>query len=126
MNSADIILGCSGGEGWGLPEFQSVALGKHAVIMNAHSYKSWADEINSVLVNPNGKMDAHDGMFFIKGQAYNQGNIFDFNEDEFIAGCEAAINRYEINPINEAGLLLQKRFTYKKTADKILKSLQEI
>ena len=35
LNSADVILGMSGGEGWALPEFQSVAMGKHAVILNA-------------------------------------------------------------------------------------------
>ncbi len=44
LNSANIILGMSGGEGWGLPEFQSVALGKHAVILNATGYKDWATE----------------------------------------------------------------------------------
>jgi hypothetical protein len=126
LNSGDIILGLSGGEGWALPEFQSVALGKHAVIMNAHAYKSWADEINSVLVSPSGKLDAHDGMFFVKGQPYNQGNIFDFNEDEFIAGCEAAVNRHEINPVNEDGLLLQKTFTYENTTNQILKALEEV
>jgi hypothetical protein len=42
LNSADIILGMSGGEGFGLPEFQSIALGKHAVLLNAHAYKTWA------------------------------------------------------------------------------------
>ena len=32
LNSGDIIIGMSGAEGWGLPEFQSAAIGKHAVI----------------------------------------------------------------------------------------------
>ena len=39
LNSSDIIIGMSGGEGWGLPEFQSVAIGKPSVILNAHGYK---------------------------------------------------------------------------------------
>ena len=54
LNSGDIILGMSGGEGWGLPEFHSVGMGKHAVVLNAHSYKDWADEINSVLIKESG------------------------------------------------------------------------
>ena len=84
LNSADVILGMSGGEGWALPEFQSVAMGKHAVILNASAYKEWANEKNSVLVNPSGKIPVYDGMFFQEGAPYNQGNIYDFNEDEFI------------------------------------------
>lgn len=111
LNSASIILGMSGGEGWGLPEFHSVALGKHAVIMNAHGYKSWANEKNSVLVNPSSKIEAYDGIFFNKGTPYNQGAIFDFNEDEFILACEKAIKKVNENKINEEGLKLQEEYT---------------
>ena len=67
LNSGNIIIGMSGAEGWGLPEFQSVALGKHAVILNATAYKEWATEKNCVFVEPNGKEEAADGMFFKKG-----------------------------------------------------------
>ena len=120
LNSGDIILACSGGEGWGLPEFHSVAIGKHAVTLNAHSYKGWADEINSVLVNPTGKTEVYDGMFFQKGSPFNQGNIFDFSDDEFIDACEQAIERVKISRVNKEGLLLQKTFTVEKTLNLIL------
>ena len=120
LNSADIILGMSGAEGWGLPEFQSVALGKHAVILNATSYKEWANKDNSVIVEPTGKTEVYDGKFFTKGAPFNQGNIFDFNEDEFIAGCEQAIQRVEKDRINHEGLKLQGQFTYSNTAKKLL------
>jgi len=60
LNSGSIVLGMSGGEGWGLPEFQSVCLGKHAVILNATAYKEWANADNSVLVEPSGKTPAYD------------------------------------------------------------------
>jgi glycosyltransferase involved in cell wall biosynthesis len=123
LNSSNIILGMSGGEGWGLPEFHSVALGKHAVIMNAHGYKGWANEKNSVLIDPNGKIPAVDGMFFRQGDTFNQGNIFDFDEDAFIDGCEKAIERVRQNKINKEGLLLQEDFSYSKTVDKLLTSL---
>jgi len=120
LNSGNISIGMSGAEGWGLPEFQSVALGKHAVILNATSYKDWATEKNSVLVEPNGKTDAADGIFFKKGGAFNQGQIFTFDPDEFINGCEKAVERYKESPLNEEGIKLQDDFSYSNTVDKIM------
>ena len=72
LNSGDVVIGMSGAEGWGLPEFQSVCMGKHSVILNATSYKDWANESNSVLVEPSGKVDAYDEVFFKKGSFKNQ------------------------------------------------------
>jgi hypothetical protein len=115
LNSNHIVLAMSGGEGWGLPEFHTVGLGKHAVVLNAHAYKGWANSDNAVLVNALNKVPAYDGIFFKEGLPFNQGNIFSFDDDEFIAGCEAAIKRYQENPVNSAGLKLQDDFTYEKT-----------
>ena len=123
LNSSNIILGMSGGEGWGLPEFQSVALGKHAVILNAHAYKDWATKDNSVMVDPTTKIEAYDGLFFKKGLEFNQGQIFDWSEDDFISACEEAIKRVESNRVNENGLKLQQDFTYKNTLSKIEEAL---
>lgn len=123
LNSGDIILGMSGGEGWGLPEFQSVALGKHAVILNAHSYKDWATKDNAVLVDVSGKIECIDDLFFKKGSEYSQGRIFNWDEDDFISACEEAIKRVESDRVNHAGLKLKEDFTYSKTLDGILKVL---
>lgn len=120
LNSADIVIGMSGAEGWGLPEFQSVALGKHAVMLNATAYKEWATSENSVLVEPSGKIEVYDGKFFSKGTPFNQGSIYTFNDDEFIYGCEKAIARVESNKINTEGLKLQDKFTYENTAKQLL------
>jgi hypothetical protein len=110
----------SGGEGWGLPEFQSVSIGKHAIILNAHAYKEWANEENSVLVEPNGKIEAYDGMFFQKGSQYNQGNIFDFNQDDFLSACDKAVDRVKLNRSNAKGLELQAKFSSEKLAQNVL------
>lgn len=126
LNSSDIVIGVSGAEGWDLPVFQSVCLGKHAVILNAHVYKDWANKDNSVLINPNGKIDAYDNFFFKKGAHVNQGQIFTFNEDEFIAGCEEVVKRVESNPINKAGLELQNTFTYTNTYNKVKEVINSI
>jgi hypothetical protein len=123
LNSTNIMLGMSGGEGWGLPEFTSTALGNHSVILNAHGYKDWATEETSVLVNPSGKQEAYDNFFFQKGAPFNQGNIFDFDEEEFISGCEEAIKRFEANPVNEAGLKLQKQFSKERLVKTVLENI---
>jgi len=115
LNSADIVLGMSGGENWDLPVFHSVGIGKHAVILNCNGYKSWANKDNCTLINPNGKQPAYDGHFFIEGTQFNQGNFFTFAEDEFISGCEEAIKKVEVNKVNENGLKLKDDFTASKT-----------
>lgn len=120
LNSNHIVLAMSGGEGWGLPEFQSVCLGKHAVVLNAHAYKEWANEANSVLVSPLNMIPAADGVFFKENGDINQGRIFSWDEDEFIAACETAIGRHLSSPVNNAGLQLQNQFTYSKTFDALI------
>ena len=121
LNSSDIVLGMSGGEGWGLPEFHSVCLGKHAVILNAHGYKDWASNDTCVMVEPSeNKIEAEDGVFFTKGSLFNQGNIFSWDEKDFIEGCHNAISRTKENRLNTKGIELQDKFTYAKTLDTIL------
>ena len=124
LNSADIILGMSGAEGFGLPEFQSVAIGKHAVMLKAHAYKDWATDDMATWVLPNGKTPAYDGMFFHKGQPFNQGNIFDFSEDDFISACEQAIRKVESSRVNQAGLTLQNTFSKEVFVDNVLNTLK--
>lgn len=123
FNATNIVIDMSGAEGFSLPSFHCLGLGKHGVIHNCSAMKDWANEENSVLVNPTGKEEAYDMAFFRKGNPYNQGNIYSFDSDEFIAGCEKAIARYEKNPINEAGLEIPKKFTWKNTIDTILENI---
>ena len=126
LNSGDIVIGMSGGEGWGLPEFHSIALGKHSVMLNAHSYKEFANEENSVMVESNGKIDGYDGKFFLEGNAFNQGQIFTWDEDDFIDGCELAIERVRQSKLNEKGLELQDKFPLSKTVDVLLDYLEDM
>ena len=78
-----------------------------------------ANESNSVMVQPSGKIEAYDGLFFKPNEPYNQGNIYDFSEDDFISSCEEAIKRYESSQVNENGLKLQEDFSLDKTLDKL-------
>jgi hypothetical protein len=119
INSIDIVLALSGGEGRGLPEFHSVALGKHCVGLNAHSYKDFLNNENSILIPPTGKISCLDGKFFHPNHPFNQGSFFDFDEKEMISACYQVIEKVKVNRTNSIGLNLQK-LTYKETVDSIL------
>jgi hypothetical protein len=125
LNSGDIVIGMSGGEGWGLPEFHSVAIGKHAIILNASSYKGWANADNSVLVKPSGKIEVYDGIFFQKGAPFNQGSIFTWDNDDFLNACDTAIEKVNKNRLNNEGLKLQEKFTLSNTVNAILNILNK-
>ena len=126
LNSGNIVIGMSGGEGWGLPEFHSMALGKHAVMLDAHSYKEFAREDNAVLVKPTKKIDAYDGKFFNEGANFNQGQIYTWDEDDFVDGCDQAIKRFNSSQLNEKGLELQDEFSLSKTVDVLLKHIEDM
>ena len=64
-------------------------------------------------------------MFFQEGTPYNQGNIYDFDEDEFIEACEKVIERVKASRVNKEGLSLQEEFTDEKTTDSILEKIKE-
>lgn len=119
VNSGNIVLGLSGGEGFDIPVFSSIAMGKHAVVLDAHAYRDYANKENAVLLPPSGKRPSHDGVFFHHGQPFNQGYFFDWNEEEMIGAMEEAVKRHEIDPINKPGLGLRDR-TFAKTLDAIL------
>jgi glycosyltransferase involved in cell wall biosynthesis len=126
LNNTDIVLAMSGGEGWGLPEFQSVALGKHCLGLNAHGYKEWMNDKNTVLIQPNSKVPCYDNIFFRQGAEFNQGNIFDWDAAEFLTGLDKVEERYKNNPINSEGLKLQEQYTYTKMVDSILETMNNI
>jgi hypothetical protein len=120
LNANHIVIGASGAESWSLPEFQCVALGKHAVIHNCSGYKEWATEENSVLFQSLNKISSVDNVFFKENGDFNVGSIFDWDEDEFIHGLELAVKRYEESPINTKGLELQEKFTVSNTLNQLI------
>jgi glycosyltransferase involved in cell wall biosynthesis len=124
LNANHVMIAMSGGETWGLPEFTSVALGKHCIGLKAHGYKEWMTDENTICITPNGKTPAYDNMFFREGQPFNQGNIFDFSVDEFLDACDVAIEKAKSNPANKAGLKLQEQFTWEKTTNLILENIK--
>jgi hypothetical protein len=126
FNACNIVIDM-GTESWSLPSFHCVGLGKYGIIGNWAGLKSWATEKNSVLVNPAPQMiPSVDGMFFAEGQPWNQGDFFTFDENEFVAACEKAESLYLANKVNKEGELLREIFTWKKTVDTLLETINAV
>ena len=124
LNSIDIDLGgVSGAEGWNLPSFNATCLGKWSIVMNASSHKDWANKDNCILIEPNGKEPVYDNIFFKEGTQFNQGNIYTFDDDEFISAMEKAEELCKTE--NKEGLKLSESFTYEKTLDSILEVIEK-
>ena len=124
LNSIDIMLALSGGEGRDLPVFHAAALGKHVLGLNAHAYKDYLDAENAVLIEPNGIIPAEDGMFFRKGSPFNQGGFFDWSQDDFISACDVVVDRFLKSQVNTAGLCL-KNITFKQTWSTLFNNLEK-
>ena len=119
-SNIDIVLDGSYAETWSIPSFTCTALGKYSVVNNASGIKEWANENNSVLVNPSNKEPMKDNMFFSGEGNFNVGNWSVWDEDDFSAGIDKAIKLWKSNPINSEGLKLQEEFTWAKSVDKLL------
>tara|TARA_R110002012_G_scaffold32739_2_gene96306 strand:+ start:1346 stop:2428 length:1083 start_codon:yes stop_codon:yes gene_type:complete len=119
LNSIDIDLGgLSGGEGWNLPSFNATCLGKWSIVLNSTSHKDWANDDNSILVEPSGDMPVSDGVFFSPNQPFNQGTFYTWTEDEAIAAMEKAESK--AGQINTEGVKMGDNMTYGKTVDSLL------
>jgi hypothetical protein len=119
MNAVDIDLsGLSGGEGWNLGAFNSTCLGKWSIVLNHSAHKDWATPENCILIEPSGMESAEDGKFFVKGNDFNQGNIFTFDDDDVIASMEKS--EALATTLNTKGVELGEELTYAKTLESIL------
>lgn len=122
-NAVDVALELSKNEGWSLPSFHTLGLGKHAIVHDASAMRGWANAENAVLVESSGKIKAADGMFFPESGPFNVGNFWNWEESALMEAFDKVLERKNANKINEAGLLIPQNFTWKNTVDKILEIL---
>lgn len=118
LNCCDIDLtGLSSCEGFNLPAFNALCLGKWCVFLDAHVHKDYANEQNAILVEPSGMRDAADGVFFHPGQPFNQGKWFDVEDEAILDSFDRAVEKAKTpNPDGEA---LSEKFTYSNLVEKI-------
>jgi hypothetical protein len=119
INSCDVVLDMSGGEGFSIPSFTATALGKQAVLSNFSSLADWGPQGGGIMVPAGPMEDAYDGHFFVKGQEFNQGQIAGFNKQGFLDGCAEAVGLAKFGP-NAKGAELKREWTWDKTLSKLL------
>ncbi len=122
LQSSEIVIAMSGGEGRDLPCYHATALGAWPVAMRAHAYLDYLTDENAVLVNPNGKQPAADGVFFAPNTPFNAGNLFTASDEDIIAGFEEAERRVKTLGLNVKGMELAK-VGYGPAVDALLKDL---
>ena len=101
QNSCDIWCATSNAEGYDLPAYQALSLGKKVVAVNAHVYPDYLNHENSFLFEASGKQTCYDGVFFHNGHPFNQGNFFSWKTEDFINKINEAIssaNKPQITP----------------------------
>ena len=124
LNSIDIDLtAMSSCEGFNLPAFQSLCLGKVSVMLDAHAHQDYKGEA-CVLVQPTGMRDAVDNIFFKKGDKFNQGQWHDFNDDDLKNAMLFAAENF--NSINRQDTDLCEKFTYKNTVELLIEEISKI
>lgn len=122
LNSIDIDLsGMSMAEGYGLPSFNATAIGKWSIVNYATGHKDWATEQNSVIIKPTSKVPCYDNIFFAQGQPFNQGNFWNYTDEQLIEGMKKA-EKLAKTP-NLEGKKLCDTHTYAKTVDTILSKM---
>lgn len=121
LQSSEIVISCSGGEGRDLPCYHATAMGAWPIALRAHAYLDYLTDENAVLINPNGKRPATDGVFFHANGPLNQGSLYTFSDDDFLAAFETAEKRAKTG-LNVKGYDLQK-LTYKDTVDTLVAGL---
>ena len=122
LNVQDINLdGLSLCEGFNYGLFNSLCLGKQSIVLNAHVHKLYANDKNSILVEPRGMIDAEDQLFFKKGNIINIGEWFNWDENEVSGAMDLAIGRAKV--LNSEGEKLKDLFSFSKTLDIITQNM---
>lgn len=122
LQSGQIVLACSGAEGFGLGEFHAAAMGAWPVTLKAHAYLDHFTDENAIWIKPNGMTPIYDGIHFAPGQPFNQGSVFTWADEDWYAAMEEAEKRARAG-LNTAGLKLQSQ-TFAQTVDILLKELK--
>ena len=125
LNACDIDLtGMSSCEGFNLPAFQALCLGKWGIFLNAHVHKDYANSKNSILVEPTGMRNAHDGIFFKSDGLFNCGEWHDYKDEDFESALLSSAKLRGV--FNNNGTKLKSEFTYSKSCDILLQQVAKL
>ena len=116
MQSVSCGVFPSKAEGWGMETLEMMSCGKPVIVSNYSAHTEYCDDNNSLLIDPDGIVPAHDGMWF-----FGQGNWCTIPIDSIV---DAMLYAYRAgNKVNNDGIITAEKYSWKNTADCILKSL---
>lgn len=128
-HSAHVGIQCSHGEGWdlplgemlacGLPAIATLCLG-HEEYLNSTSTREVPEELEKLLILPNGNEDANDGLWF-KG---DQGMWSTFNQEDIRSRIKYVLENKEKHEIKSEAIsnYMTTEFSWTKTAN-IIKTI---
>lgn len=125
LNATDIDLtGLSGGESWNLIPFTSTALSKWPIVLNCSGNRSWSTDLNSIQVQPSGKVSCVDNIHFHPNTPFNIGNFYCYSDQDAMDAMDKAVKLAKTP--NLEGEKLREIFTYEKSVDSILAEIEKL
>jgi hypothetical protein len=124
LQSADCGIFPSRAEGWNLDLLEAMACGLPVITTNYSAHTEYISNENSYSIKGNGTETAFDGVWF-----FGQGdwlNIDDASKDGIVAQMQWIHQRKQSgdNLFNQAGVETAKKFTWKNTAETLLRVIQ--
>jgi glycosyltransferase involved in cell wall biosynthesis len=119
MSYSDCGLYPSRGEGWNLELLEHMAMGKPVIATNWSAHTEFCNKKNARLIDIDEKEPANDGMWF-HGKS-NWAKIGQNQIDQLIAHMQDVYNNAVVD--NPAGLETAKKFSWKNTAENLLRCI---
>jgi hypothetical protein len=124
MQQADCGVFPSRAEGWNLPALEMLSCGKQVIVTNYSAHTEFCTKENSTLVPIKEVEKAHDGVWF-----FGQGNwaaLDKVAEHGIIEGMREVHQRKQSGKlaVNEVGIQTSHLFTWKNTAETIVRNLE--
>lgn len=117
MQQADYGIFPSRAEGWNLPLLEMMACGKKSIVTNYSGHTEFCSELNSVLIQPNGKEVAFDNFWF-----HGQGSWAKLDKEPFIEAMRQ-LYREGKSKINNDCVATATQLTWENTADELISYL---
>jgi glycosyltransferase involved in cell wall biosynthesis len=107
-------------EGWNLEPLELMACGAHVIATNYSGHTEYMTKDNARLIEPTGMETAQDGVFF-----HGHGEWCSYSVDDLTSQMAKfhADRQAGLIGLNEAGLETAKKFTWRNTAEEIVRVL---
>lgn len=125
MSQMDCGLFPARAEGWNLELLEMMAVGKHVIASNCTGHTEFCDKNNAMLIEMPKKEPAYDGIWF--DGKFNWHAINDEQLYSIVDYMKSFYNKWkgsDTSLVNTAGVETAEKFTWKNTANNILKEIK--